>query len=141
MRSAPRRSPFAAADERGGIVIGWLTKLTVVLALFGIVMFDAISVGSTMTTVSDQGSYAALEASATWDETKDVQATFTTAVQAALEQDSANVVTPKGFRIDPDGTVHVRIHRTAHTLLLFRWSKTAKWAEVTRDARGRSVAS
>jgi hypothetical protein len=120
-------------------VIGWLTRIALILAVAGFVLFDAISVASTTATVSDQGAYAAREASAVWDGTKDVQAAYNAAVQSATEQDPENVVTPKGFSIDPDGTVHLRISREAKTLILFRWERTRKWAEVHREARGRSV--
>jgi hypothetical protein len=133
------RSPGSPTSDRGGIVIGWLAKIAVVFAVAGFVLFDAISVGSTMATVSDQGASAAREASAVWDGTKDVQAAYNAAVQTAIEQDPENVVTPKGFSIDADGTVQLRISREARTLILFRWERTRKWAVVTREARGRSV--
>jgi len=140
MRSAfhHRRSP-ALGNDRGGIVLGWLTKLTVALALVGIVLFDAISVGSTAATVADQGTYAAHEASATWDQTKDLQQTYDAAVAAATEQNPQNVVSPKQFTVDPDGTVHLVVSRVAPTLILSRWDRTATWAHVSQNAKGRSV--
>ena len=57
-------------------MIGWLAKLAVIFALVGFVLFDAISVGITTASVADQGSYRGPEASATWDETKDVQTSY-----------------------------------------------------------------
>jgi hypothetical protein len=140
MRSALHhlRSP-GLGDDRGGIVMGWLTKLTVALALLGLVLFDAISVGSTMATVSDQATYSAVEASSTWDQTKDLQLTYLAAAQAASEQNAENVVSTKDFTVDPDGTVHLVITRDAQTLILFRWDRTAKWAHVSGAGKGRSV--
>ena len=126
-------------DDRGGIVLGWLTKLTVAIALVGILLFDAISVGSTAATVADDGSYAAREASATWDRTHDLQEAYLTAAAAAAEQNSQNVVSTKNFLVDPDGTVHLVVSRVAPTLVLFRWDRTAKWAHVSTAAKGRSV--
>lgn len=139
MRAVLLRSPGSLTSDNGGIVTGWLTKIALVLAVVGFVLFDAISVASTTATVSDQGASAAREASAVWDGTKDVQAAYNAAVETATEQNAENVVTPKGFRIDADGTVHLRISREAKTLILFRWERTRKWAEVHREARGRSV--
>ncbi len=140
MRSALHRLlPPISGDDRGGIVIGWLTKLTVALALAGIVLFDAISVGTTRATVADDGSYAAHQAADTWADTKDLQQTFNSATAAALEQNPQNVVSTKGFTVDPDGTVHLVISRTAHTMVLYRWDRTAKWAVVRTTAEGRSV--
>jgi hypothetical protein len=133
------RSPGSPTSDRGGIVIGWLTKIALVFAVAGFVLFDAISVGTTMANVADQGSTAAMEASATWDGTHDVQAAYNAAVASAIEQDPGNSVSPKTFAVDPDGTVHLTISREAKTLILFRWDKTRKWAEVSRTARARNV--
>lgn len=137
----PPRSRRLHRDDTGGIVLGWLTKLTVVLALLSIVLFDAISVASTKATVADAGAFAAREASTTWDDTKDLQRTYETAVEVAAKQNPANEVSTKGFSIDPDGTVHLTISRTASSLVFYRWERTAGWADVTHRARGRSVGS
>jgi hypothetical protein len=135
------RSTGVPTSDAGGIVIGWLTKIALVFAVAGFVLFDTISVASTTANVADQGSTAAMEASSVWDETHDVQASYNAAVTSATEQDPGNFVSPKSFAIDPDGTVHLRVTREAKTLILFRWDKTRKWAEVSRTAQGRSVSS
>ena len=127
------------ADDRGDIILGWLTKLTVILAIAGLALFEAISIGSTMASVSDDGAYAAQEASSTWNETKDLQQTYDAAVTAAATQNAQDKVLVKGFTVDPDGTVHLRIARDANTLLLYRWSKTKPWTHIVRDAPGRDV--
>jgi|SRR4051812_4506783 Flp pilus assembly protein TadG len=141
MRAALLRSPGSPTSDGGGIVISWLAKIALVFAVAGFVLFDAISVASTTANVADQGSTAAMEASSVWDETHDVQAAYAAAVASATEQDPGNSVSAKGFAIDPDGTVHLRVSREARTLILFRWDKTRKWAVVSRTARGRSVSS
>ena len=127
------------SPEAGDIVLGWLTRIAVVLAIAGVALFDAISVGSTKASVADDGSYAAREASSTWDETRDIQATYETAVKVAEEANTENKVLTKGFTVDQDGTVHLVISRTAQTLVLYRWGKTAGWAKVSAHAQGRSV--
>jgi hypothetical protein len=139
MRLAHLR-PLHHADDRGDIILGWLTKLTVVLAIAGLGLFEAISIGTTIASVSDDGAYAAQQASSTWDDTKSLQKTYDAAVAAAAEQNPQDKVLVKGFSVDPDGTVHLRIARTARTLLLYRWSKTKPWTYIVRDAQGRSVA-
>lgn len=132
--------PSTRGADAGAIVLGWLTKLTVVLAIAGVALFDAISVGTTTASVADQGVLAAQAASETWDETKSAQEAYDTAVASALEQNPENVVSTKGFQIDADGTVHLVISREAKTLVLYRWGRTAKWAHVSQTAKGRSVA-
>jgi hypothetical protein len=133
------RPPASAVDDRGGIVLGWLTKITVVLAVCGVFLFDGISVLSTQATVSDQGSYAARAASTAWEQTHDLQKAYDAAVAAAFEENAQNVVATKGFTADADGTVHLVISREAETLLLYRWSRTAKWTHVTSHAQGLDV--
>jgi hypothetical protein len=144
--SSARLAPLSAGDagpwgnDRGDIVTGWLTKIVVVFALAGIVLFDAMSVGTTFTSIADQGSYAAREASETWQTTKDLQKAYVTASTVAASEDSLNTVDPKTFRVDPDGTVHLTISRTATTLVLYRIGPLKHLADVEQDAKGRSVA-
>jgi len=126
--------------DRGDIVMGWLTYLTLIMALAGVVLFDAISVGTTNASVADQGSSAALTASATWDETKNVQSAYESALASVTQSNAQNELDPKSFSIDADGTVHLTVSRDAKTLVLYRWGKTAKWAHVSQTSEGRSVA-
>ncbi len=127
-------------SDRGDIVLSWLTRLTVIMALVGVALFDAISVGTTSASVADQGASAALAASATWDETHDVQAAYNSAAALAAEQNPLNKLDPKSFSIEADGTVHLTVSRNAKTLVLYRWGRTAKWTHVSQQAKGRSVA-
>ena len=125
--------------DRGDIVIGWLTKIVVVLGIAGLALFDALSIGSTSVSLSDQGQYAAREASEAWQQTDSVQRAYDAAVATAVSQNPLNTVDPKSFRIDADDTVHLRIGRTATTIVLHHWDRTAKWAVLEREAKGRSV--
>ncbi|MGZ4589257.1 MAG: hypothetical protein ACXV4A_01285 [Actinomycetes bacterium] len=136
MAGSPRRH----GDDSGGIVLGWLTRITVILAIAGLALFDAISIGSTAVTLSDEGDYAAREASENWLATKSVQQAYDAAVAAAISQNSADTVDTKSFKIDPDGTVHLTIAREAPTLVVYRFSQTRKWAQISRPGSGRSVA-
>lgn len=126
-------------DDRGSIVIGWLTKLVVVLGILGVAAFDAISIGTTAASLSDQGGLAARAASDAWLQAKDIQHAYDAALATATEQNPATVIDVKTFVVDPDGTVHLRVARTATTLVLFRFAATRHWADVQRDASGRSV--
>ena len=141
LRAVPRRAGAGAArSERGDIVLGWLTKLVVLFGLGGVVLFDAISVGVASVNVADQGSYAAREASETWQATGDLQKTFQRASEVATEGDPLNVVDPATFRVDEDNTVHLHISRTATTLVLYRIGPLEDLAKLESQASGRSVA-
>lgn len=126
-------------SDDGGIVLGWLTRLVVIFGIAGVFLFDAISVGTTAVTLTDQGTYAARDASESWQRTRNLQLAYNAAVATATEANPANSVDTKTFRIDRDNTVHLRVERTAPTLLVYRWSKTAPWAQITRSAKGRTV--
>jgi hypothetical protein len=138
--SARLRALRSTDAERGDIVLGWLTRIVVVLGIAGLGLFDAISIGSTAVNLSDQGAYAAREASEVWQSTNSLQKAYDAAAAAAAEANPANVVDTKTFRVDEDNTVHLRIRREATTLILYRWGRTAEWAELEREAAGRSVA-
>jgi hypothetical protein len=139
-----RPAPTSGADglwgnERGDIVLGWITKLVVGFALAGVVLFDAMSVGTTMSTVADQGSTAARQASETWSSTRNLQKAYLAAQATATESNALNVIDPKTFRVDPDGTIHLKISRTATTLVLYRIGPLKHFADVEQPAYGRSV--
>jgi hypothetical protein len=138
--SARLRAARGCTCDRGDIVLGWLTRIVVVLGLAGIGLFDAISIGTTAVNLSDQGSYAAREASEVWQSTHSVQKAYDAAVEVATEQNPTNSIDTGSFRISEDNTVHLRIRREATTLILFRWDRTARWAQLEREAAGRSVA-
>ncbi len=136
---APTRHPGTTRSDAGGIVIGWLTKIVVVLGIAGIGLFDAISIGTTAVTLTDQGSYAARDASEVWKTTHNVQSAYNEAVASAIEQNAGNQVDAASFRIGENNTVHLRVSREAPTLVLYRWSRTAEWAQLEREAKGRSL--
>lgn len=127
-------------DDRGDIVLGWLTRVTLVLAVLGVIAFDAISIGTTRMTVQDQGDAAARAASETWLRTHDANASLAAATQSALEGNPLNVVIATSFRVEPDGTARFRIRRQASTLLVQRIGPLRKIATVSAPATGRSTA-
>src|SRR4051794_38740883 len=137
--SVARSHRLARGSERGDALMGWLVKISVVLGLCGIALFDAISIGSTSVTIADQGSYAARAASDVWLQSKNLQQTYDAAVTAAQEQNPANSVATKDFRVDEDGTVHLTVGRTASTIVVRRIGPVESWAHVTHSAEGRSV--
>src|SRR5215218_5332062 len=94
VRALPGRH---GALDRGDIVLGWLTRIVVVLGIAGLGLYDAISVGTTAVNLSDQANHAAREASESWAATDDVQAAFDAAVVSATEANPQNVVDPKSF--------------------------------------------
>jgi hypothetical protein len=132
-------SPLRLGDDSGGIVLGWLTRIAVFFGLAALVLFDAISIGTTAMNVDDQGSTAAFHASEVWQQTKNLQLAYNAAVESAANENPGNVVATRDFKVDPDGTVHLTMSRTATTLVVFRIGPIKNWAYVERQSQGHSV--
>ncbi len=130
-----------AREDRGDIVLGWLTRVTAVIASIAIVSFDAGSVAATSLMLSDQGSHAARHASAAWHTTPNPQIAYVAAVEAATAQNRANLVDASSFTVNDDGTVHLQITREATTLVAHRIPALRSWLTVTRSEYGRSTVS
>jgi hypothetical protein len=125
-------------NERGDIIVGWLTKVAVVLVLFGVTGFDAISVMTTKVSASDDANQAAREGAEAWSASHgDVQKAYDAAEKYAEKHNAT--VDPHSFVIDADGTVRLRLEKTATTLLVYRTGKTKGWAHVAANGSGRAV--
>lgn len=127
----------ARSRDDGGILMDWLVKLVLVLGLCGLAAYDAISITSTKAAVADEASYAASEAATSWQESKDVQRAYEVALAAAAEKNPKDRVSPKEFRIEPDGTVYLTVRRTAKTVVVHRIDRIAAWAKVGQEGSGR----
>lgn len=101
--------------DRGSIVIGWMTKLVVVLAVLGVMLFDAVSVTVARVSAEDDASQAAEVAGFEWRSSHDVQRAYDAAVQS-LPSDSERIP-PKSFVIDSAGTVRLAVKRTTQTMV------------------------
>jgi hypothetical protein len=106
-------------------------------ALFGVVTFDAVSVGVARMNASDNAAEAAGFGADAWSQTHDVKAAFQAASDYADEHGST--IDPKSFVIDRDGTVHVTLVHEATTLLLFRSKSTKKWTRIVATGARRPV--
>jgi hypothetical protein len=135
-----RVRPLFGDPERGDVVLGWFTKVAGVIAVLGVIGFDGISVLTTRLAVEDDAGTAARAASETWQARHDVQASLLMAQETAASQDPANIVDPKGFLIDADGTAHVTIRREAATLVIRHVGPARHWAQVHARVAGRSTA-
>lgn len=120
-------------------MLGWLTKVVVILAVAGIFAFDGISIATARLSVEDQAAAAALTASETYRQAGDVQAAYDAAVADATEANPLNSVVPTSFRAEPDGTVTLDVQRTASTLVLRHVKWVEHWADVTGHGTGRDI--
>ncbi len=123
-----------AGSDRGDVLISWFVRLAAVLAVLGVLAFDGIAVGATRLEVADAANSGAVAASDTWQQTHVAQKAYDAALAAGKPGDT---IAPTSFRVDADGTVHLRLHRTARTIVLRRWSTSAAWASVTSEGTAR----
>jgi hypothetical protein len=120
--------------DRGDIVLGWLTRLVVVIGLLGLVGFDGVSLVQARFQAADRATRAAEAASDSYATAKDVQAAFDAAYATTLDGD---VIETKTFTVAPDGTVTLRLHHTATTLLLYRVKALQHYADAVGTGTAR----
>lgn len=58
--------------DRGDIVLSWLTKLVLVMAVLGVIGFDAISMGVGRLQAEERAGEAARAAVRSWSQTQEV---------------------------------------------------------------------
>lgn len=121
------RPALTRAD--GGIVVGWLLKVTLVLLLVGVVAYDVVSIAYSRVAASDDARYIALGAS---EAIVLQRADDEEALKMAMERAEARGVSlkEKDVTIDDDGSVTVHITRTADTLVAYRISALDQFTEV-----------
>jgi hypothetical protein len=115
--------------DGGSIVLGWLTKLMVVMLLVGVVLFDFVAVGVSRMSAADDANTAAQAASQEWAHSHNVQLAYNAAVQA-IANPSERVLT-RGFSMSPDGSAHLLLRRETTTLVAFRIGALKKYTTVT----------
>lgn len=126
-----------SSNDRGAVIVGWLTKVALVLTLFGVVAFDGVSVMVSNVSAQDTAASAAMAGAEVWRPTQDIQKAYNAAVSYAEEHGAT--IAPEDFGVDPDGTVHVKVQKDATTLVLYRTKSTRKWAHIEATGSGKSL--
>lgn len=123
-----------ARGDRGDIVLGWLTKLVVVLGVLGLVAFDAIAVAQGRFQAADRAATAASAAADEYKASRDVQRAYNAASATVTGDDTIEGST---FQVAQDGTVTLRLRHVATTLILSRIGPLKNWAVAVETGRGR----
>jgi hypothetical protein len=122
----------AHRGERGDIVVGWLLKLLVSIAIVGLVAFEAGAIVVTHVTAESAANEAATEAAFVVGRGGRIQ----DAEDAARAEAAKQGVTLIAFSVTPDRElVTLTIEKKARTLLLHRLSWTRSWTVVHTDKR------
>ena len=116
-------------------MLGWLTKLALVLSVLGVVLFDGAALVQAEFSTADAASTAAREAAAAYRATPAVQAAYDAAFASVAER--GDTVGTEDFRVAPDGTVTLTLHHHATTLLLEKVGPLRRFTTVTVTGTGR----
>lgn len=133
-----RRPSDVRGDDVGDIVVGWLVRVVVSVAVVGVLLFDAVSIAAAKMSVTDQASMAARAASDDWVVHHSQQMAFDAAWDAAKEANPTNTVDTQSFTVAQNGTVRLTVHRTAPTLVLRLVGPAHHWADVVGEGVGRT---
>jgi len=120
--------------ERGDIVLGWLTKLVLIISALGVIGFDLISLGQARFQAADRAQTAATAAASSYASAKDVQKAYDAAFATLTGTDT---IETKTFTVRPDGTVELRLHHTGTTLLVEKIGPLKKYAEAVATGKGK----
>ena len=121
--------------ERGDIVIGWLVKLVVSLAIVGLVAFEGGAIVVARVQADGTANDVANEAAIVYARGANADA----AEKAARAEAERAGVTFISFSVVDDGrAVAVTVEKKAKTLILHRIGSTRSWTEA-RSTRKRGV--
>jgi hypothetical protein len=121
-------------NDNGSIVIGWLTKVAVVLSLLGVLSYDGISLVKATFAGEDRANTIASDAADTFRATKDIDKTYLSAAAEAAEQ--GDTIAPTDFRVDPDGKVTLVLQRTANAVWMQHVGPLKKYLHVRATGTG-----
>jgi hypothetical protein len=103
--------------DRGDMVIGWLSRIVLVLAVIAVIGYDAIVAIQSNVTAADQATTAAQAAVTNYTTSKNVQAAYQAALQSAKESNPDNSISPSSFTVSTGGIVNLTVTRPIHTLV------------------------
>ncbi|HVF21286.1 MAG TPA: hypothetical protein VNA14_13750 [Mycobacteriales bacterium] len=129
---------FGLSEDRGDIILGWFTKIAIILAVVGVFGFEATSIGVAHVQTQDLAKAAAREGSREWQKSKDVQRAYQVADAVAAAKNGS--IDPLNFIVANDGSVTVTVEKEASSVLLFRLGATKKWTEIRETAEAKWIA-
>ena len=124
--------------DRGDIVLGWLTKVAVVMALLGVVGFDLVSMGAGRLRAEDDAQSAVRAAVTSFKADKDLQTAYEAALAHVTEEGAVgSTIAPESFSVTPDGAVTLTLQHTAPTLVVEKVPQVRSWATASATVTGR----
>jgi hypothetical protein len=103
--------------DRGDIVMSWLTKLALALAVVALIGFDGVTVGLATVSVQDQANTAAGAARDEYAQNHDPQRAYRAALASAKASDPDDAIKPLDFTVTGAGVVKLTMTRQIHTVV------------------------
>jgi hypothetical protein len=125
------------AHDRGDVILSWLSRVVVVLAITAVIGFDALSIAVAHVSATDDANTAAVAASAAWRTDKGALSPTLLAAQTSAAQHD-EIVLPTSLTVERDGTVHLKLQRHATTLVVRHIGPLKSWADVIVKGSGKS---
>lgn len=104
-------------NDRGDMVVGWLARIVVVLAVIAVIGYDVITTVQGQVTAKDQAGTAATAGYESYAAGHNVQAAYQAALAAAKAADPADTIKPGDFVVTQSGLVTLKLTRPVHTLV------------------------
>lgn len=104
-------------NDRGDIVMGWLTRLAVALAVVAVLGFDVVQVGLANVQLQDQANDAAAAARDAYAGHHDINDALTAAQSSARGENADDVLVPGSLVVAHDGSVTLKLTRPIHTVV------------------------
>ena len=120
-------------DERG-VIANWLIKLVIGLAVVGVVLFDVGSVLVNFFTLDSTANDMATSITASIA-SKEIDATPHEVLLEAKDLAKEMGVKLVKADINTDGRIHIRLKRTADTVIVSHIGALDDWATATADAQ------
>ena len=128
----------AGSRDAGSIVVGWLVKIALVLAVLGVGGFDAITVTSANLTTTDDANSAASAAASEFHNSHNVASAVAAANAAITNADET--ILPGTLVIGADGTVRLRLTRKVTTLVMRHIGPLRRYTVITVTGEGSPTA-
>lgn len=115
-----------------GVVLDWLVRVGIWFVIAGVVLFDAGSIVVNYLSLDGSANDIAVGLSADVDTGQyETPAEVEDAAEVLAEDADARLLRAE---VDSDGILHIRLRRTADTLVVGRIGPIKKWAVLTADA-------
>jgi hypothetical protein len=121
-------------DDAGAIVLGWLTKVALSLAIVGFLSYDGISLVTATVSTNDHAATLASEAADDVKNMRSVDKAY--AVIAEEAEEGGDSLAPKDFVVASTGHVRITLTHDANSIWMRHIGPLKKYLHVRASAEG-----